>query len=266
MRKERLAAILVLFTSISIAPAQTRPASAPAGDDRDAQRLRLQDTSVQFTARKHKLQARIGENEVALTEMRTRLYIDGGSLSGQNPLEIKLLQFADEKFRLERAATRAHDRYETLTKVLKEGQTPGEIEDYLDKHPRLVAMHAQFDKYDDDLRRLTIKLGPKDETILKTKAQRDALANTLIDTEANLRTKAVVRLVDEARQAKEDTARDLKDISGRLETLKRDAGDLATEMDAYFVLDKETQAFREQLKQINDKLDTISVELLRPQN
>lgn len=264
MRTLLLTGIVIVFTSISLATAQTHPSAAPNETIRDLERkatlMRLRERTSELVDRKRQLQLLINEDAVFLTEMRYRIYIDGGSVSGQSPLEAKLLRFGEEKFKLERAAAHARDRYESLAKRFKEGQTLGEVEDYLDKHPRLTALRAQLDSFDDELRQLTVTAGPKDDKLVRAQAQRDALARRINQTDAELRNKVTTRIVDAAHRAADDAMRDLKEISESLDTAKRDAADLAAEMDAYLIRDRDDKLLREELRQINIKLNAINVE------
>lgn len=264
MRKFMLLAAVVLFTLNSPVPAQPISAAARSEAERVAAQEKalksLRDATFELTAKKHKIQLKIGENEVQLAEIRTRLSLNSGGLGTIGLMQIELYQLGDARFQLDRIASRARDRYESLTKRINDGQVPGQVEEYLDKHPRLAALRARLDSFEEETQQLTPKTGEKNDGVIKAQTQRDALAKRLAETENQLRTKAVARLVDEARQSMEDSARDSKEMSERLQAMKINMGDLATEMDEYVVKENESNGLREEVKHINDRLDQIEAD------
>lgn len=265
MRKLLLSAVVVLLTSIPVAPAQTRPATAPGVVDREGdlsrELQRLRNMSAELGERKRTLQRRLNDKEFTLAQMRTQLSEKGG-ISAVALLQHELIQRSDAKLQLERADRLASNRYQALVQLIKNGHTPGEVEEYLEKHPRLIALHAQLDRCDEDLQQLMSQAGANNVMVIRTQAQRDALAKKLDGTETQLRAKAGARLIEEVRQSMEDAARDLKDWSARLDSLKREMVDLDIAMYGYRIAEDAAKSLREDLKRVNDRIDDANSEAL----
>lgn len=218
----------------------------------------LQDATRELTDKRRKIQLKMGENEVALVEMRSRLSIDGGGLSSVGLKQIEMSQMGNAKFELERLAHRASDQYQAIMEMIKNGQVPPIVQQYVDSSPMVQNLRQQLDSYDTYLKQLAFSVGPKHKSYVNALSLRDDLQKRLEDTEAELRAKAEVQVIEESKQAMDTTARDFEDMKGRLETLKHDMGDLATEMDTYVIRDNENRGLREELHLINEKLDNAS--------
>lgn len=257
MRKLLSVAIIILLSPIPFTQAQSSPATTPTGIAGTANLQTadsLRKNIVELANKKATLISQIADDDRKLKEMRTNLSIDEGGRSQWRPEVSWILHLGPARLSLQRNADRSRIQYESILKTIERGEVPSLVQQYVDGASVVQNLRQQLDSYDSYLKQLASKVGPKHPSYQNTQILRDEAQKRLRDTEAEVRTKGQAQLVEDARLDMQNASADLKTLDDQLALAKQNAGELATQLDAYAALSSEATKLRDELDHINISL------------
>ncbi|HEY1683987.1 MAG TPA: polysaccharide biosynthesis tyrosine autokinase [Tepidisphaeraceae bacterium] len=212
-----------------------------------------------LTNMKDSAQARLNEIQRDLRESTIALNIGGMGEPGRlSAKEVELSELLHHQLDTEEFLQKAESKYQETADALQKGDTPPEVEDYMDRNPAVLAAQQAFNNSDMNYTMMASTWGSDNPRLQQMAKQRDSLQQKLDETKASVRATYSSMELGLLREDVQQYQRVQTELQKRIDQSKSDLGELNNKMSQYLTAQDEEKSLDELVKGVDRQLDEIT--------